>query len=367
MNRERIARLKKQILANGYDGIVLMPGPNMVYLTGIHAHVSERPVLLFIPVIGKPAIIIPRLEAMKARDAGIAEERIFHWSDEEGYEGAFQNACTRLGLSENVLAVEALYMRLLEIELIQRYAPGAALVHAEPLMTSLRIAKDESELTAMQKAAECAENAMSNLLPRIKIGASEKEIAVMLMEELVKAGSQGVPFGPIVSSGPNAGSPHAVPTDRAIQEGELLVIDWGALSDGYPSDITRTFAIGDLEPELVKIYEIVREANGAACALAGPGISGEELDQAARNVIEDSGFGPYFIHRTGHGLGLEIHEPPYIVEGSDEPLKAGAVFTIEPGIYLPDRAGVRIEDDMVITDNGSRTLTAFPRNLITIG
>ncbi len=367
MNQERLAKLNKQILAHGYDGIALMPGPNMVYLSGIHTHISERPIILFLPVDDDPAIIIPTLEAMKARDAGLLEKRIFDWGDEDGYTGAFQRACAQLELSDYLLGVEALHMRLLEVELIQRYAPGVTLAHVEPVMTSLRIAKDETELMAMQKAAQVAENAIDSLLKRIKAGMTEKEIAVVLLEELVKAGSEGVPFGPIVSSGPNAGSPHAVPTDRPLQDGEMLVIDWGAVVDGYPSDITRTFAVGEVEPEFVHIYNSVKAANAAAKEIARPGVTGSELDRAARETIEESGYGSYFIHRTGHGLGLEVHEPPYIVEGNDEPLEVGAVFTIEPGIYLPGRIGVRIEDDVVITEDGCRSLTTFPRDLIAIG
>ncbi len=367
MNQERLKKLNSQVLAHGFDGIALMPGPNMVYISGIHTHVSERPIILFIPADDEPAIIIPTLEAMKARDAGIREERIFDWGDEEGYTGAFQRACAQLELSDYLLGVEALHMRILELELLQRYAPGLTIAHVEPVMTALRIVKDDSELAAMQKAAEVAERAIDSLLSRIAIGQTEKEIAVLLTEEWVKAGSEGNPFGPIVSCGPNAGSPHAVPTSRPIQEGELLVIDWGAVVDGYPSDITRTFAIGEVEPEFVQIHEIVRAANAAAKEIARPGVTGSELDRAARDVIEDSGYGPYFIHRTGHGLGLEIHEPPYIVKNNNQPLEPGAVFTIEPGIYLADRVGVRIEDDIVITESSCRSLTSYPRKLITIG
>jgi Xaa-Pro dipeptidase len=367
MNQERLIKLNKQILAHGFDGIALMPGPNMVYLSGIHCHVSERPILLFILADDEPAIIIPRLEAMKARVAGLREERIFSWADEEGYTGAFQRACAQLELSDYLLGVEALHMRVLELELLQRYAPGLTIAHVEPVTTALRIVKDDFELGAMQKAAEVAELAIDSLLSRISVGQSEKEIAVMLSEEMVKAGSEANAFSPIVSCGPNAGSPHAVPTNRPIQEGELMVIDCGAVVDGYPSDITRTFAIGEVEPEFVHIHEIVRAANAAAKEIARPGATGSELDRAARDIIDDSGYGTFFIHRTGHGLGLEIHEPPYIVENNDQPLEPGAVFTIEPGIYLPDRVGVRIEDDVVITESGCRSLTSYPRKLISIG
>lgn len=189
----------------------------------------------------------------------------------------------------------------------------------------------------------------------------------MLYQELTEAGSEAAAFDPIVSAGPNGASPHAVPSDRPLQEGDLLVIDWGGVVDDYPSDITRTFAVGEVEPELTHVYEIVRQANASAKAIAGPGATGRDLDRAARSVIEAAGYGEYFIHRTGHGLGLEVHEPPYIMEANSEPLLPQNVFTIEPGIYLPGRGGVRIEDDIVITKDGFHSLTNFPRDLIQVG
>jgi Xaa-Pro dipeptidase len=195
---------------------------------------------------------------------------------------------------------------------------------------------------------------------------SEKFIASLLTRELLAAGADDVAFGPIISGGPNAASPHATPTSRPIEEGDLLVIDCGVFVDSYPADITRTFAIGEIDPELVRIYETVRLANEQGRRKAAPGVTGEEVDRAARDVIEDTGYGEYFFHRTGHGLGLEIHEPPDMVQGNLEPLRTGNVFTIEPGIYISGRAGVRIEDNVVITGDGQHTLTSFPRELITI-
>lgn len=367
MNVLRFDRLKQQILANGLDGIALMPGPNMVYVSGIHTHVSERPVLLFIPADDTPAIIIPELEAIKAEQAGIPLERIFRWNDEEGYAGAFQQACAQIEIADFLLGVEALHMRVLELGLLQRYAPGLTIAHVESIMNSLRSLKDGKELAAMNRAIAVAESAMQSLIPRIQIGQSEKQIASMLVEELNLAGADGVAFEPIVSAGPNAASPHAVPTGRRIQEGDLLLIDWGAIVDDYPSDITRTFAVGDIEPELQSIYEIVRKANQVAVESSKPGATGRDLDRAARHVIEIAGFGEMFIHRTGHGLGLEIHESPFIMESNTVPLEPGNVFTIEPGIYLKDRAGVRIEDNVVITTDGYECLTNLSRELIQVG
>lgn len=367
MNQQRLARLTEEILSHGLDGIVLMPGPNMLYLSGMHTHVSERPILLFIPVDDDPAVIIPKLEAMKARAAGIPEDRIFAWTDDEGYTGAFQQLCAHLELSDYLLGVEAFHMRVLELELLKRYAPGLTTAHAEPIMTALRLKKDTGEIAAMQKATETAETALQNLLPKIKIGQTEKEIAAMLVQELTTAGSHGNAFSPIVAAGPNSASPHAMPTERPIQAGDLLVIDFGAIIDDYPSDITRTFAVGQIEPEFERIYAIVRQANAAGKAAAKPGASGRDIDRATRAVIDSAGYGEYFFHRTGHGLGLETHEEPYIMELNPTPLETGNVFTVEPGIYLTDRGGVRIEDNVVITRDGQHTLTTFTRELIQVG
>lgn len=367
MNQTRLEKLTKQILTQGLDGIALVPGPNMVYISGIHSHLSERPIVLIIPADDDPAIIIPSLEAMKARQAGISQERIFAWSDDEGYTGAFQRAIAHLELADYLLGVEALHMRVLELELLQRYAPGLQTTHAEPIIGPLRLVKDESEIAAMVRATHVAEAAMRRIIPRIKIGMTEKQIAARLIQALMDAGAEALAFDPIVSAGPNSASPHAVPSDRPLQRGDLLVIDWGAYVDGYPSDITRTFAVGEIDQELGRIYEVVKAANEQGRRACLPGASGHDIDQAARAVIEEAGYGHRFIHRTGHGLGLEIHEPPYIMAGNRDPLVAGAVFTIEPGIYLPDRGGVRIEDNVVLKAAGHRCLTTLSRNLIAVG
>lgn len=367
MNEIRLRKCQEQILAHGLDGLALMPGPNLLYISGIHTHLSERPVLLFIPADDEPAIIIPELEAMKAEAAGIEPARIFSWSDQEGYTGAFQQASAMLELSDYLLGVEALRMRVLEYELLRRFAPGMQTAHAETVMNVLRLRKDAQEVAAMRRAAQVAETAMQKMLPRIKVGLTERQIAVLLVQELIAAGSQATPFSPIVAAGPNGASPHASVTDRPLQEGDLLVIDWGAMIDDYPSDITRTFAVGEIEPEFHRIYNAVLLANEEGKRVARPGMTGEGIDRATRDVIEEAGYGPYFIHRTGHGLGLETHEYPSLVAGEKEFLPAGAVFTIEPGIYLPGRGGVRIEDDILLTPDGCVSLTSFPRELIRVG
>lgn len=367
MNNERLQRLTDQIAAHGLDGLALVPGPNMFYVSGIAMHVSERPAVLFIPADDDPAIIIPTLEAMKARDAGISEERIFAWDDAEGYLGAFQRACAHLELADYLLGVESLHMRVMELQLLQRYAPGLQIAPADTALSALRSVKDADEIAAMERAIAAAEKALKRLIPRIKIGMTERSIAAMLTQELLAAGADSMAFSPIVASGPNSASPHAMPSNRAIRQGDLLVIDWGVYIDGYPSDLTRTLAVGAIDDELRHIYDLVLQANEAARRMVHPGITGREVDAAARNVISDAGYGEYFFHRTGHGLGLEIHEAPDMSPVNDNPIMPGNVFTIEPGIYLAGRGGVRIEDNIVATADGGRTMTSFTRELITVG
>jgi Xaa-Pro dipeptidase len=367
MNNDRLYKLHTQIAAQGLDGIALLPGPNMYYISGISSHISERPIILFIPAAAEPAIIIPTLEAMKAHAVGIPAARIFDWNDQQGYSTAFQQAAAELQLETWTLGVEALYMRVLEYELLHKHAPALKTVHAETVMNALRTVKDSAEIAAMEKAVSAAESALNTLLPRIKIGLSEKQVATMLTQELLAAGGESIAFGPIVSGGPNSASPHAAPTDRPLQEGDLLVIDWGVYVDGYPSDITRTFAVGEVDAELRHIYKTVKQSNEQGKLAARPGATGQDVDRAARKVIDDAGYGEQFFHRTGHGLGLEVHEEPNMVEGNNEPLSPGNVFTIEPGIYLPGQGGVRIEDNVLVTPDGCRSLTTYPRELITVG
>ena len=251
--------------------------------------------------------------------------------------------------------------------MLQRYAPGLQMAHAEEALSALRAVKDGAEIAAMEKAIAVAERALGRIVPRIKIGLSERQVAAMLTQELLASGADSIAFGPIVATGPNGALPHATPTDRKLQRGDLLVVDWGVYVDDYPSDLTRTFAVGEIDPELRRIYDTVRLANEEARKAARPGVSGREVDRVARDVIEDAGYGEYFIHRTGHGLGLEVHEAPDASPTNTRPLTPGNVFTIEPGIYLPDRGGVRIEDNVVVTADGCRTMTSFSRDLITVG
>jgi Xaa-Pro dipeptidase len=220
------------------------------------------------------------------------------------------------------------------------------------------------ELAAMRKAVEIAQRGLQATIPSIRRGVSEQELASELTLQLLRAGSNPeFPFTPIVSTGPNSANPHASPSSKALSEGDLLVIDWGATWEDYISDLTRTFGIGNLDAEFIKIAEIVKESNAAGLAAARPGVTAGSIDRAARTVIENAGYGHYFTHRTGHGVGMEGHEPPYIRGDNPLVLEPGMTFTIEPGIYLPGKGGVRIEDNVVITHDGAESLSDLPRDL----
>ena len=364
----RVQRLVDEMRENGVDCTAVVPGPNMVYLTGLHFHLSERPVIAFFPSTGQPALLVPALEAVKAEHAvQPIDWQLFIYSDEDGPDGACARACDRLGLSDKRLAVERLTMRVLELEMVQWNAPDLQVIPAESLLSGLRVTKDADELAHMGQAVAIAEEALARTLEELSPGMTEQEVATLLMMNLLRGGSDGVPFAPLVQSGPNSASPHGATSSRRLETGDLLLIDYGAAVGGYFSDITRTFAIGELAPELTRVHEIVREANAAGRAAARPGVPCQDVDRSARRVIEEAGYGPYFIHRTGHGLGLEVHEPPYMVEGNTRRLEVGMTFTVEPGIYLPGRGGVRVEDNVVITEDGSKSLTTLERRLQVIG
>lgn len=364
----RVQRLIEQMHRAGVDCVALVPGPNMVYLTGLHFHLSERPVIAFFPASGPPALLVPTLEAVKTEHAATPIDwRLFTYGDEEGPDDTCAHACTSLSLAGKQLAVERLTMRVLELEMVQRDAPGVQVVPAEPLLARLRVVKDTDELAHMRRAVAIAEEALTHTLKTIRPGMTEREIAAELSVSLLRGGSGALPFEPIVQSGPNSASPHATPSSRQLAPGDLLLIDFGATVGGYASDITRTFAIGEPEPEWVEIHEVVQAANAAGRSATGPGVPCQEVDRAARRVIEEAGYGAYFIHRTGHGLGLQGHEPPYIVEGNEQPLQVSMTFTVEPGIYLPDRGGVRVEDDVVVTEDGCESLTSFERGVRVVG
>lgn len=368
MIKTRVQRLIQGLAEADLDCVAIMPGPSMQYFADLTFHLMERPILALFPKIGPPALVGPRFEMTKlsGRDHPVAF-RPFPWSDEEGPQGAFKAWAAALSLSNQRIGVEELVMRVKEYNLLLEAAPEATIHSADPLISSLRLIKDEAEIKHMKAAVTLVEEVLAETLPKIKIGLTEQEIASELTMALFRAGSGPLPFDPLVQTGETGAAPHASAGQRQLAEGDLLIIDVGARVEGYVSDITRTFAVGTIREEVRHAYDLVWRANEAGRQAVKPGRSCQAIDRAARRVIEVGQAGQYFIHRTGHGIGLDEHEPPYIVEGDETLLQPGMTFTVEPGIYRAGFGGIRIEDDVLVTEDGAETLTTFSRDLMVVG
>ncbi len=368
MTADRLNKLNQALTRAGFDAVTLNPGPSLTYLTGVHFHLMERPVVLFIAPGKDPALVLPELELPKIDLFPYKVTPFAYGEDPVEWEAVFRKAAASLGLDGKKIGVEPRQLRLLEYRYVLAGAPEAEYPDAAEVLSSLRVRKDASEIAAMRRAVTVAQNALEAALTAVKIGMTEKELASELTLQLLKQGSGSeMPFPPIVSAGPNSANPHASPTDRKLQKGDLLVVDWGAKVDGYISDLTRTFAIGPVQDEFAKIARIVLDANAAGRAAGGPGIPCARVDQAARALIDKAGYGSYFTHRVGHGIGMDEHEEPYMRGDNQQKLEAGMAYTVEPGIYLPGRGGVRIEDDVIVTSSGVDVLSDMPRELRQIG
>lgn len=366
--RTRQEKLSRKITEYGIDAVVVNPSPNLLYLTDLHFHLSERPVVCIFTPDNPPLLILPELESAKIKDLDFDMLTFTYTEDVSTWQNVFSNAIRSISLEPERVGVDDRGLRMLELRLLQSAMPNTTFDDGKSLFADLRMCKDEIEIINIQNAVDMAQDAMNLLLMEIEVGMTEKEIASRLVLHSFKLGSgTALPFMPIIASGPNSANPHATPTDREIQLGDLLLIDWGVNVNGYLSDLTRTFVIGDPSPQQVEISKIVHEANQAAHAVVKPGITAGSVDKAARDVIEKSGYEKYFTHRTGHGLGMQTHEPPYMRAGNDVVLEQGMVFTIEPGIYIPAQDGVRIEDDVIVTENGVHSFSTMPRELLSIG
>jgi len=367
MPEPRLARLVQAMRAQGLEAVALNPGPSLFYLTGLSFHLMERPVIALITLDQRPCLVLPELE----REKGEASEGLDLFSYGEAEDSRLQSlmqACASRGLPGRRIGIEPLRFRVYELRLLEQASPGSPLVSADGALGALRAAKDESEVAAIRHAVAIAEAALAASLPLIRMGMTERELASELTLQLLRAGSDPeLPFSPIVAAGPNSALPHAVPGDRPLQAGDLLILDWGATSRGYISDLTRTLAVGEAEAELGRVHEIVQQANAAGRWAVMPEGTCAGVDQAARAVITASGYGDQFTHRTGHGIGLEAHEAPYIRGDNAQRLAPGMVFTVEPGIYLPGRGGVRVEDNVLVTVEGGESLSTFPRDLKVVG
>ncbi len=345
---------------SGLSGLVVMPGANLQYLLGVTLHPSKRLTVAFFGADETVRMVVPALEHGRVKAMASLATTFYPWHDNEGYGDALQRCLADANLTGRI-GVEYTAMRVLELRAIEERA-SVTVEDATALLADLRMVKDADEIEAMRRAVRVIEDALAVAVKAMRPGATEREIAMIWDQAIGAAGSEPS-FETSVASGPNSANPHHTPGDRVLQRGDLVILDGGARIDGYCSDITRTFAIGELDEQKRTIYDAVLRANRAGFAVVRPGASGADVDAAAREVIESSGYGPQFLHRTGHGLGIEIHEPPYMHSGEPAPLREGVTFTIEPGIYVAGVGGVRIEDDVVITADGGECLTSYPREL----
>ena len=336
MNAQRLEKTYALLQQAGLRALALVPGPTLYYLSGLSFHLMERPIVCLLLGDRPPCIIVPALERAKVEGAAF-EGEVFAYAEHEGASAeAAQSAALYAGLDRQRAGVEATHMRYLELSLLQAAAPQVGWVAADGALALLRAVKEPAEIECMQRAAAIAEQALEATLPLVQPGMTERELAAELGLQPLRAG-------------------------------DLLILDWGARVQGYISDLTRTFGVGEVDAELSEIHAVVQRANQAGVQAVRPGLPCSQVDRAARQVIEAAGYGEYFIHRTGHGLGLEGHEPPYIRQDEDSLLQPGMTFTVEPGIYLPGRGGVRVEDDVVVTEQGGRSLSSAPREMRRVG
>jgi Xaa-Pro dipeptidase len=340
----------------------------LTWLTGLHFHLMERPVVMLFSPEGEPAIVLPELEIPKLSGLPFPARSFAYGEDPALWDECFRQAVGHLKLDGRRIGVDPRALRLLEFGYIRAAAPQADFPDASRALGSLRLHKDADEIAKLRAAVRMAQHALEDVVPLIRVGMTERELANELVVQLLRRGSEPeMPFSPIVSSGPNSANPHASPTDVRLQPGDLLVVDWGATHQGYMSDLTRTFAVGEVDSEFLEIHEIVQQANAAGRSAGGPGIPCSEVDKRTRTLIEQAGYGEFFTHRTGHGLGMEAHEEPYIRSDNMQLLETGMVYTVEPGIYLPRRNGVRVEDNIVVTQAGVESLSDMPREILVVG
>ncbi len=364
MYKKRIENLIQQLEDGQIDLIAINASQNLAYFTGLHFHESERPAVLLVGKGKAPAFIFPEFEHDKVDNAAIEIAPFPYPENPSTWGDIFEKALRYLKGHHSMIGVEPTAMRFLEINLLQLASAEIRFTSAAHILRNLRMIKDNEELNSIRQAIQIAQTALENTIPFIKAGITEQEVANELVINLLRNGSElELPFAPIIASGPNSANPHAVPGIRKLREGDFIVIDWGARKNGYISDITRTFALGHVDDELMSIYEFVKEANEAARTTQPLNFISEKIDFAARDVIQEAGYGDFFTHRTGHGIGLEAHEEPYIAAENFTKIIPGMIFTIEPGIYLPDKGGVRIEDDILTSEDRLISLTSLDREL----
>jgi Xaa-Pro aminopeptidase len=359
----RLERAAEAAARAGLDALLLTPGPDLRYLTGYDTHQSERLTCLAVPAVGPAFLVVPRLELASAQASPVSGMNLdlVVWDETDD---PYQAVAQRLGGPATVgLAGQMWAMMVLRF---RDAMPGARQALASSALRALRIRKTPAEIAALAEAGAAIDRVHAAVPQWLRPGRTEREAAADIASAIAAAGHARIDFV-IVGSGPNAAKPHHEPTGRVLREGDAVVVDiGGTMPSGYCSDCTRTYAIGAAPPDMARYYEVLREAQEAACAAVRPGMRAEAVDAVARDAIAAAGHGAHFTHRTGHGIGLETHEDPYIVAGNTEELEPGMAFSVEPGIY-PGPHGARIEDIVVCTASGYQRLNNASRDLIVVG
>lgn len=350
----RMTRAARDAAQTGLAGLLVTPGPDLVWLCGYRpTAVTERLTLLVVTPGSEPRLLVPALECPDAEAApGAGAVRISDWRDGQDPYAAATGLLLpngRYGVSDVTWALHLLGLQ--EALPLTTYRPLSV------VLPMLRAVKDEHEVARLAAAGAAADAAYEEILSVRFSGRRERDVAADLADLLRRYGHSQVDFT-VVGSGPNGANPHHEAGDRVIEHGDTVVLDFGGLRDGYGSDTTRTVHVGDPTEEERRVHDLVRTAQQAAFEAVAPGVACQEIDRRARRVIEDAGYGEYFVHRTGHGIGVTTHEPPYMIEGEETPLVPGMCFSIEPGVYLPNRFGVRIEDIVTCTADGGRRLNS---------
>ncbi|MFL6098252.1 MAG: M24 family metallopeptidase [Blastococcus sp.] len=364
---DRVHAARDIAAETGVDLLVLTPGSDLRYLSGYNAHAMERLTALVVPRLGEPFLVVPRLEApmVDASPAGGLGLELLAWDEtDDPFALLARTTTARLGSTPTRVAVGARSWAEHALG-VQRALPGSSLEIASPVVDRLRMVKSAAEVEELALAGAAIDRVHARMADWLRVGRTEAEVGADIAAAIIEEGHTGVDFT-IVGSGPNGASPHHELSGRTVQAGDLVVVDIGGeTATGYRSDCTRTYVVGgSASSDVAEWYAVLQAAQEASTAAVRPGVTAEDVDAAARRVIDDAGWGEHFIHRTGHGIGLDTHEAPYIVAGNELPLEPGMAFSVEPGIYLAGRCGARIEDIVVCTDDGVRNLNGGRRELV---
>jgi Xaa-Pro aminopeptidase len=349
----RLRRVTAEAATRGIGALLVTPSADYEYLLGYRAPALERLTCLILPVEAAPTLVLPRLELPLARHAmgALAEElELVPWDETDD---PFQLVSSRLVGALRVGLQDQMWSRF--VLRLRALLDPAELVDASPAIGAVRRVKQPEEVDRLRAAAAAADEAMRAITAERLSGRTEADVSRRISEVLLAAGHDTADFA-IVGSGPNSASPHHEPGERVIEAGDAVVLDIGGTRAGYCSDTTRTAFVGEPPPDFAALYEVLRLAQAAACDAVAPGVPACDVDRAARRIIDEAGYGAAFFHRTGHGIGMETHEEPYIVDSNGEPLVAGHAFSVEPGIYISGQWGARIEDIVVCTDAGGERL-----------